>query len=193
MIMTRHISTNGQYPPELVNRVQELYQDHGLIITAKLVGISRPALRRLMTAHQIEVRGRGEVISHGSWTGDHASPTTALARVCKVRGLPSHCESCGKTGPGRYSWICEAGEHLNLNAYKRMCQACTHPQIGTVGGHYRVYRSRGKAAAQVCEHCGGQARDWANIHGQPRGDPKSYMPLCRSCHTKYDRKQVPSD
>ena len=54
--------------------------------------------------------------------------------------------------------------------------------------HMRVRRVRGLAKLQTCEDCGGQARDWAVIHGEDAADPMSYRPLCRKCHYAYDQE-----
>lgn len=36
-------------------------------------------------------------------------------------------------------------------------------------------------------HCGGAAREWAQIHGTDGENPmEDYMPLCRRCHFRYD-------
>ena len=59
-------------------------------------------------------------------------------------------------------------------------------QCSYKGMHSRVYRARGKASAQPCAHCGGQARDWAAKHGEDPGLPSSYLPLCKPCHKTYD-------
>lgn len=60
------------------------------------------------------------------------------------------------------------------------------PQVNYSTAHSRVRRKYGRASEYICENCDNDARDWAWIHGQDRGDPDSYMPLCKSCHSKYD-------
>lgn len=52
--------------------------------------------------------------------------------------------------------------------------------------HGMVADARGKAKQHKCEHCSGQAFDWATIHGTDGSRPEDYMPLCRSCHIAYD-------
>lgn len=70
--------------------------------------------------------------------------------------------------------------------------------------HKQVHRRRGKASEHVCQHCGGQAKQWAYDHLDPderigvmvvRGerfqlrysvDHARYMPLCIPCHRKFD-------
>lgn len=52
--------------------------------------------------------------------------------------------------------------------------------------HRRVRVARGPAWLQVCEHCGGRAWDWATTHGRSGAGPADFMPLCKSCHHRYD-------
>ena len=70
--------------------------------------------------------------------------------------------------------------------------------------HENVVKTRGRAAEYECLHCGGPARDWAYNHSDPneaeqyREQTKAivfysmhaeyYIPLCKTCHLKYDRK-----
>lgn len=54
--------------------------------------------------------------------------------------------------------------------------------------HKRVRRARGKASAQQCVRCPAQAYDWAQVHTEDGTDIwADYVPLCRSCHIRYDR------
>jgi hypothetical protein len=75
--------------------------------------------------------------------------------------------------------------------------------IGYTGAHARVRYRRGPASEHTCLHCGERARDWALSHDTPchrlrtgtvagrevvfSPDPGAYMPLCGSCHVRYDR------
>jgi hypothetical protein len=58
--------------------------------------------------------------------------------------------------------------------------------------HRRVVYLWGKASQYPCAHCGGAAHHWAYDWTDPssREDyshfPEFYMPLCRSCHRRYD-------
>lgn len=63
--------------------------------------------------------------------------------------------------------------------------------------HIRVHKTRGRAAEHQCRHCDRQAAEWAYDHTDPdeltsdKGqayslDPEHYLPLCRSCHRKFD-------
>lgn len=54
--------------------------------------------------------------------------------------------------------------------------------------HIRVRKARGLARNQVCESCPDKAAEWATIKGRDGMNPEDYMPLCRSCHQKYDFK-----
>lgn len=68
--------------------------------------------------------------------------------------------------------------------------------------HARVQRERGPATQKQCAHCGGQAHHWAYDRTDPsplkgttpRGipaeysaDANRYAPLCRRCHSIFDR------
>ena len=54
-------------------------------------------------------------------------------------------------------------------------------KAGYAAKHYRVYGKRGKA--KKCIKCGSVKNvHWAKIKGKA-----DYMPLCRSCHAKYDK------
>lgn len=54
--------------------------------------------------------------------------------------------------------------------------------------HKRLRQARGSATRHLCEGgCQRQAREWAQIHGTSGLDFfADYMPLCRSCHIRYD-------
>ena len=53
--------------------------------------------------------------------------------------------------------------------------------------HHRVWTKYGKAADYNCAFCyGRQAAEWAWLHGTDPESPRSYVPLCHSCHVAYD-------
>ena len=52
--------------------------------------------------------------------------------------------------------------------------------------HARVYKDRGPAWRLACEFCDARAASWATKHGAEGKDPDDFMPLCWSCHAKYD-------
>ena len=53
--------------------------------------------------------------------------------------------------------------------------------------HARMRKARGSAAEQHCACCDRTAGDWAYVHGRDPRDFDSYVPMCRSCHIKYDK------
>jgi len=55
--------------------------------------------------------------------------------------------------------------------------------------HERVRSARGKASWHACVgSCGGQAKEWAQIHGKDGESPDDYQPMCWKCHQKYDNR-----
>jgi hypothetical protein len=78
-------------------------------------------------------------------------------------------------------------------------------EVGYVGAHARVRRSRGKAAAFPCSQgCGNVAAHWAYDHldpdekvGEDHGyrvpfsvDPAHYVPMCTACHKAFDLAHI---
>lgn len=63
---------------------------------------------------------------------------------------------------------------------------------GYSANHHRVYRHRGAASGHGCARCTKQATQWAHIHDCDPAVPSNYMPLCRSCHAKYDGAAPPT-
>jgi hypothetical protein len=62
--------------------------------------------------------------------------------------------------------------------------------------HWRVREQRGPAKFRKCVHCaengtGKAAYDWAHVHGTDPEEVMNYVPLCRSCHIRYDRPARP--
>jgi len=62
-----------------------------------------------------------------------------------------------------------------------------NPTIGSL--HKWVETKLGKAQNYKCLHCDNQARDWANKDHSYKRNLNDYLPLCRSCHKKYDLKR----
>lgn len=69
--------------------------------------------------------------------------------------------------------------------------------IGYVGAHVRVRKLRGPVQEYDCAHCGSAAAYWAYDHADSdelvdeRGcpyspNPEHYIPLCGSCHKRFD-------
>ena len=83
-------------------------------------------------------------------------------------------------------------------------------EVGYAAAHKRILKARGQAKEYKCEFCGGRAEEWAlntkvenrtnfrtGLWGNGSGvltptqyslSPNDYIPLCRSCHTRFDRK-----
>lgn len=73
--------------------------------------------------------------------------------------------------------------------------------ISYAGIHDRLRAHRGSPSRLQCAHCSGPAAHWAYDHSDPdektadwygyvvpySTDLTRYMPLCSSCHTKFDR------
>ena len=62
-----------------------------------------------------------------------------------------------------------------------------------VAAHHTIRKLKGKASAYDCVQCGGQAMDWAYVHGPDTYglrefslDLDDYVPMCKACHRKYD-------
>ena len=103
-----------------------------------------------------------------------------------------------------------AGELLHVQRMKRSgtLDKAEHnynwrgDDIGYAGIHRRLMHKRGKAKDNPCLHCGTMADDWSYNHTDPnertclwRGRPAAYSlnlaeydSLCRSCHSKRDRR-----
>jgi hypothetical protein len=69
--------------------------------------------------------------------------------------------------------------------------------VGYVGVHHRLLKLHGYAGEHPCRHCDNRADQWAYDHTDPneRQDPRKgpysldlirYIPLCVSCHKKFD-------
>ncbi|MCK4782076.1 hypothetical protein KAS79_04120 [Candidatus Parcubacteria bacterium] len=54
--------------------------------------------------------------------------------------------------------------------------------------HFWIIGQKGKASEYKCKYCLKQARDWANVDHTYKRILEDYIPLCRSCHSKYDIK-----
>jgi hypothetical protein len=53
--------------------------------------------------------------------------------------------------------------------------------------HIKLREQRGPASNHTCTDCGGQARDWSQVHGTSGQDLEAdYVPRCRKCHIAYD-------
>lgn len=54
--------------------------------------------------------------------------------------------------------------------------------------HQRTPKTRGKASRHKCFGlCGKRANQWARIHGTSGTYPINFIPMCYSCHIRYDQ------
>ena len=120
-----------QYPADMVNRVRELYVDHGYsqVETAAELGVSVKVIYRLMKNHDIPRRRKIKRDQRGprnsSWRGDNATYKALHYRVYSERGNPRECSRCGHSDPeSRYEWANLTGNYSDVNDYERMCVSC---------------------------------------------------------------------
>jgi hypothetical protein len=73
---------------------------------------------------------RGE--SNPNWGGADVSYFAHHKRVRKIRGTPQLCETCGRTGPGRYEWASKTKNYGDPQDYIRLCKSCHHKFDGLV-------------------------------------------------------------
>ena len=117
------------------------------------------------------------------------------ARAERLRALECAAEGC--TNPrGATAGYCPAcynrrREYGDPNAgpprrKRRRESARTGATSEYHKNHVMVRKARGPAWRQQCAHCGGNANDWATIHDETGEQPDHYIPLCRSCHIRYD-------
>lgn len=73
-------------------------------------------------------------------------------------------------------------------------------EVSYSGAHRRVYRYRGSASSNTCQHCGSPAQHWAYDWTDPNHvteltryglrtfspDVSRYVPLCVPCHKNFD-------
>ena len=125
---------------------------------------------------------------HGRWlrTG---TPHKRAPMVCSVDGCWRPYKSRG--------W-CEA----HLSRWRRTGDPGgplpTERTVTYNSAHRRIYRARGDADEFSCLHCGVSAQQWAYDHADPNAitdqgpvfslEPSHYIPLCRSCHKRFDKK-----
>ena len=119
------------------------------------------------------------------------------------------CQVDGCTEPSRGQGFCNKhylrwrnhGDPINLPS-PTVYAGEDHPawkgaSITYGRAHTRIVDQKGSASQHECQNCGGQAEDWAYLHGSPdeqrdeRGrpysaDPEYYAPMCRSCHKTFD-------
>jgi len=135
---------------------------------------------------------------------------TADRRVGKSgrNGVPWLCVcDCGKeavapVGSLRSGQVQSCG-CLHRDAAKARGLRMRRDDVSYFAAHQRIYRTRGRAAAQVCQ-CGAPAQEWSYDHSDPREmhgtvdcgrgpacltyslDPQHYIAVCVPCHRTLD-------
>lgn len=118
------------YPPDLVNRVRELYAaNHTQVEIAIMVGTSQKVIWRLMDRNGIKRRPQikrnqlGE--RNAAWKGGAATYTAFHHRIYAMKGKPKRCEVCHTTNPALwYDWANLTGQFDDPRDYRRMCRSC---------------------------------------------------------------------
>lgn len=136
----KHIKPKN-YPPELVSRVEDLY-NAGLTqdeVALKL-GLTQKVIWKLMKNHGLATRVAGKRDQAGPrnhmWAGAEAGYQALHLRVAQLRGKPTACDRCPQGDPGlRYEWANLTGRYADPDDYERMCVSC-----------HRIYDAQRRAA-----------------------------------------------
>lgn len=132
-----------------------------------------------------------------------AGKTSILCHPCRRLRKTRACEVCGQSfyNSDRRTKTCSVncGQTLAVEKSRQHYSTVT-PKYKNV--HRRLFANRGRAKEYRCQHCSGPASEWAYDHNDPnelyedwmgRGHlaPFStsldhYIPLCSSCHKKFD-------
>lgn len=111
----------------------------------------------------------------------HGDPLYVPERpaICSVGG-------CGKVPASR--GLCEA-HYTRLLRYgdpEWRPELKANSEVNYFTLHERLRKARGSAKDQACVRCGVPAAQWAQLHGEDPHSFDSYVPMCHSCHRKYD-------
>jgi hypothetical protein len=151
----------------------------------------KPSLPKVCSIEDCEspMDARGWCNAHYLRWRKHGDPRwTPPLPLCSIEG-------CGKPHHAR-GWCEMHYDRWERNGDPLVLQfPVAVPAYTTV--HCRL-RAKQLASTLPCAHCGGQADDWAYDHADPneltdpRGlpysaDPRHYIPLCKACHTRFDR------
>ena len=155
------------------------------------------------------VRVKARMLCHSHYmrflrTGATDTPIRSYARAsCSVDG-------CDRSHHGR--GLCRlhytrSQQFGDVHREKQMPKAEAHwnwagEDASYTAVHKRLARDRGLAAAHSCAHCSGPAEQWAYDHLDPDEriaqpdeaghgcryslDQARYIPLCTSCHRRFD-------
>lgn len=169
----------------------------------------RPTRGGMCTAHYQRQRkfgdpGSVEIMDRSDIVGKVFGRLTVVGRhTAGSRDLRWRCRcECG-TVTAVYRWHLQQGHVSSCGCLARELLRKPDDQITYNSAHYRVKRLKGSASRHPCAHCGDDAFDWAmshtaavtylgNTNGYPvrySGDPEDYIPLCRPCHGRYDRRR----
>ena len=141
------------------------------------------------------IKGKGMCSEHVTRFDRTGDPLTPLKRqhnvgTCAVEGCD---EPMRKTGwcASHYAQWQRSGEDPKPFGYK-----WGSDDVGYIGLHGRIRSQRGLASLLSCQHCGRRAAQWAYDHTCPderasEDGPYSinimrYIPLCVSCHKRFD-------
>lgn len=113
--------------------------------------------------------------------GDWRSENLLGAKNYNFKNKTNYCIICKK--------IITPQSKSQKTKYCRKCyDKKRRSQITYSGVHTWLARKIGSAKKHKCKHCGKQAHDWSNIDHKYRINLNDYQPLCKKCHTKYDKK-----
>ncbi len=137
-------------------------------------------------------------------------PLVKLCRRCDtIKPLREFKRDANKgSGYGSACRPCDRARSRAHYAAHRAVNKTPKPESLYKTMHLLVQKKRGPASEQQCAHCGKQAHHWAYDHMDPdevtfervsrecreaqtvaySADVQHYIPLCRSCHTRFDRK-----
>ncbi len=122
------------------------------------------------TEHDEAVQEKLKIISfsHKSTKGDYflCKCDCGKEKVIRKDHINKDIKSCGCSRKQPHPW-----------------QRHENPKYGAI--HTRLYRERKKT--KECVYCGSEKRlEWASIYHTADKNLDNYIPLCASCHRKYD-------
>lgn len=122
---------------------------------------------------------------------------------------PCQVEGCPKNAAPRRKWCHGHCKRLTKTGSlgSPVTRVMNDPDASYEAAHKRVHYARGKAKDYPCSRCGGNAKDWAYIHGSPGErpagtgangrshgpyslNPEEYEPMCAPCHKDYDLERA---
>ena len=124
--------------------------------------------------------------------------------LCRSCRMARRCSECGgiigwKSTSGICNSCAASDRFKKMNedgGFRRKISGANHyywtGDSATYGGrHQRTVKTRGKASLYECfALCGRKAAQWAQIHNTSGMDPIHYVPVCHSCHLRYDQSGV---